>query len=100
MANFVVAPEAEEDVFQIWLYLLWEAGRETADRIEGEITEAFSRLTTMPGKGHRRPDLTRHNVLFYSIYQYMVVYRTGTPLEIIAVLHGRRNVKRILKERL
>jgi hypothetical protein len=29
-----------------------------------------------------------------------VVYRTGAPLEILAVLHGKRNVKRILKGRL
>jgi len=29
----------------------------------------------------------------------MVVYRAGAPLEIIAVLHGKRNVKRLLNRR-
>jgi len=30
----------------------------------------------------------------------MVVYRAGEPLEIVAVLHGKRNVKRLLGQRL
>jgi plasmid stabilization system protein ParE len=57
-------------------------------------------LAETPGKGHRRPDLTRRNVLFYTLYQYMVVYRAGAPLEIVAVLHGKRHVKRLLSHRL
>ena len=56
MARFIVAPEAEEDLFQIWLYLLREADRGTADRIEDEILAAFSALAGTPGKGHRRSD--------------------------------------------
>jgi hypothetical protein len=50
---FVVAPEAEDDVFQIWSYLLVEVGISTANRIEGEILNAFSGLARVPGKGHR-----------------------------------------------
>jgi plasmid stabilization system protein ParE len=30
MNAFIVAPEAEEDIFHIWLYLLREAGMEMA----------------------------------------------------------------------
>lgn len=69
MSAFVVAPEAEEDIFHIWLYLLREAGMETANRIEQEILGALASLAEIPGKGHRRPDLTRRNVLFYTLYQ-------------------------------
>lgn len=100
MRRYIVAPVAEEDVFNIWLYLLREADRTTADRIENEILETFQALAKTPGKGHRRPDLTRQDIYFYALYQYLVVYRIGTPLEILAVLHGRRNVKRILRGRL
>jgi plasmid stabilization system protein ParE len=71
MSAFIVAPEAEEDIFHIWLYLLREAGLETANRIEREILEAVAGLADAPGKGHRRRDLTRRNVLFYRLYQYM-----------------------------
>lgn len=100
MSAFIVAPEAEEDIFHIWLYLLREAGMETANRIEREILGAFVGLADAPGKGHRRRDLTRRNVLFYRLYQYMVAYRAGAPLEIIAVLDGKRDVRRILNQRL
>jgi plasmid stabilization system protein ParE len=67
MNTCLVAPEAEEDIFHIWLYLLREAGMETANRIEREILEALGSLAETPGKGHRRPDLTRRNVLFYNV---------------------------------
>lgn len=100
MSAFTVAPAAEEDIFQIWRYLLWQAGLETANRIEGEILQAFADLAESPGKGHRRSDLTKYDVRFYALYQYMVVYRVGAKLEIVAVLHGKRNVKKILKARM
>jgi plasmid stabilization system protein ParE len=100
MSAFVVAPEAEEAIFHTWLSLLREAGIETADRVEGEILEVFASLADTPGKGHRRPDLTRRKVLFYTLYAYMVVYRVHALLEIVAVLHGKRNVKRLLGRRL
>jgi plasmid stabilization system protein ParE len=100
MGTFIVAPEAEDDVFQIWRYLFTEAGLNTANRIESERVEAFANLADTPGRGHRRSDLTNSNVLFYTLYQYMVVYRVATPLEILAVLHGKRDVRRILSDRL
>jgi plasmid stabilization system protein ParE len=53
----------------------------------------------MPGKGHRRSDLTRRDVLFLSVYQYMVVYRHTAFVEIVAVIHGKRNARRVLKSR-
>lgn len=73
---------------------------ETANRIENEILEAFADLAATPGKGHRRSDLTKRNVRFYTLYQYMVVYRVGRSLGIVAVLHGKRDLKRILRKRL
>jgi len=39
-------------------------------------------------------------VLFFSVYQYMIVYRRRTPLEIVAVLHGERDVKRMVRNRM
>ena len=34
------------------------------------------------------------------VYQYMIVYRRQAKVEIVAALHGKRNVKRLLKNRL
>jgi hypothetical protein len=53
-----------------------------------------------PGKGHRREDLTPQTVLFRPVRSYQIIYRPeSTPLEIVAVLHGKRNIKRILQKR-
>jgi plasmid stabilization system protein ParE len=94
-----VAPEAEGDLRQIWRYLLGEAGLAIANRIQAELVNAFEGLADVPGKGHKRPDLTSRNVLFFSVYQYMIVYRQTELVEIVAVLHGKRDVKRLLKTR-
>jgi plasmid stabilization system protein ParE len=96
---YVVAPDAESDL-QIWRYLLGEAGLAVANQIQRKLVDAFEALTDVPGKGHRRPDLTHRDVLFFSMYQYMIVYRQGAMVEIVAVLHGKRNVKRLLKSRI
>jgi plasmid stabilization system protein ParE len=97
---YVVAPEAEDDLRQIWRYLLGEASLEVADRIEAELVNDFESLAEFPGRGHKRLDLTSHSVLFLSVYQYLIVYRVISIVEIVAVLHGKRNLKRLLKSRL
>ncbi len=61
--------------------------------------DAFETLADVPGKGHKRPDLTPRDVLFFSVYQYMIVYRRAELLEVVAVLHGKRDVKRLLESR-
>jgi plasmid stabilization system protein ParE len=65
---YSVAPEAEDDLLQIWRFLFDEAGIEIADRIQGELIETFEFLSDFPGSGHRRLDLTRHDVFFLSVY--------------------------------
>jgi len=100
VTSYVVAPDAESDLKQIWRYLLGEAGLAVANRIQGELVDAFEALADTPGKGHRRSDLTKSNVLFFGVYQYMIVYRRTEKVEIVAVLHGRRDIKRLLKNRI
>ena len=53
MSSYVVSPEADEDIFEIWRYLYQKAS---------------------------------------------LVYRVNTHLEIVRVLHGRRNVRQILSQ--
>jgi len=96
---YLVAPAAEDDLKQIWRYLLAEAGLAVANRIQGELVDAFEGLADAPGKGHRRSDLTNLDVLFLSVYRYMIVYRRSKMVQIVAVLHGKRDVTRLLKNR-
>jgi len=40
-------------------------------------------------------------VKFFSVFSYLIVYRPDTnPLQVVSILHGRRDVEQILKDRL
>jgi plasmid stabilization system protein ParE len=53
--------------------------------------------------GHSRPDLTNRSVRFWTLTRYpnyTIVYRPETtPLQVVAVLHGKRNARRLLRNR-
>ena len=68
--------------------------------MQSELYETFDALARMPGQGHQREDLTNKSVLFFPLYSYLIVYQpTVDPIRILTVVHGRRNVKRVLEER-
>jgi plasmid stabilization system protein ParE len=101
MKKFILSPEAEEDIFEIWCYLANEVNIEFADQIESDLFDAFALLSRNPGLGHKRQDLTSIPVMFYRAfpYQYMIIYRLKSPVEIVVLLHAKRNVTKILKNR-
>lgn len=99
--RYVLAPEAALDLVQIWRYIKKNAGLEMADRVESVIREKIVYLAGRPGGGHWRKDLTDEPVKFFPIYSYLIVYRLETnPLQVVAILHGRRDVEELLKDRL
>jgi plasmid stabilization system protein ParE len=100
MRRFVLAKEARHDLREIKNYIA-EDSISSARRVISDFRHAFLELARTPGMGHTRQDLTIRPVLFWPVRSYLVIYRSGVlPLEIVAVLHGKRNLKRILRERL
>jgi plasmid stabilization system protein ParE len=98
--RYVLAPQAALDLFEIWRYIREHSSVKAADRVEAVIRERIAFLAEAPGAGHSRKDLTQHNVKFFPVYSYLIVYRPETtPLQIASILHGRRDVERILKGR-
>lgn len=72
-----------------------------ADRAEAVIRDKIVFLAGVPGSGHWRKDLTDEPVKFLSVYSYLIVYRPETtPLQVVAILPGRRDVEQLLKQRL
>jgi plasmid stabilization system protein ParE len=101
MRRYVLAPEAALDLVQIWRYVKEKAGVEMADRVESVIREKIVFLAGTPGAGHWRKDLTGEPVKFFPVYSYLVVYRSEKkPLQVIAILHGQRDVEQLLEKRL
>ena len=91
--------EAQQDLFDIWRRISSDS-ISLADRIEGEFLAMFTSLGRMPSQGHRREDLTKLPLRFFTLYSFMIAYRADlAPIRIMAVLSGRRNIKRILGER-
>lgn len=96
MSSYAVTPEANADLLNIWLYIARDS-EEIADRVQAEFYSKFDSLARHPGQGHRRTDYTKANVLFFPVYSYLIAYRPGTdPLEILAVVHGAREVEKVL----
>ena len=99
--RYVLAPEAAHDLVQIWRYIKKNVSLEMADRVESVIREKIVYLAGRPGGGHWRKDLTDEPVKFFPVYSYLIVYRPETsPLQVVAILHGRRDVEELLKDRL
>jgi len=99
-ARYAVSAEAQNDLFEIWRHIA-DDSVDLANRIEGEFYALFDCLATMPGQGHTRRDLTSRPVLFFPLYSFLVVYQPDMrPVRILAVLRGRRDVRRVLKGRL
>jgi antitoxin ParD1/3/4 len=99
MNRFRLSLEAAQDVIDIFEYIAQDSP-DAAERVRSEIFDALIGLIEFPGKGHRRDDLTRQSVLFWPVPPYLVIYRQESdPLEIVAVLHGKRNIKKILAAR-
>jgi len=98
MIEFVLTPAAEGDLLKILEYL--EGDNPSAIlRVVDALDEAMQLLANNPRIGHVRTDLTGADVRFWSVFKYLVIYRPETkPLEIVRVLHGRRDVKRLLGE--
>jgi plasmid stabilization system protein ParE len=63
-----------------------------------KIHTAAQMLSEMPLAGHAREDVTDKPVRFWSVYKYLIVYRPDrTPLEILRIIHGMRDLPRELR---
>jgi plasmid stabilization system protein ParE len=102
-ASFALTPQAMEDLDAIWWFIA-EDNRDAADRVETEIVASCRRLARHPLMGTKRQDITLLPVRFWTVTKfpnYVIVYRPETiPLQVVAVLHGRRNIKAVLETRL
>jgi plasmid stabilization system protein ParE len=99
--RYILAPAAARDLVGIWRFIKKDSSLETANRVEAVVREKMGFLSSMPGAGHWRRDLTHANVRFFPVYSYLIVYRPETkPLQIVSVLHGARDVARLLAKRL
>ena len=100
-SRYVLAPEAALDLVQIWRYIKEQSTIEIADHVQSVILDKISFVAENLNVGHWRKNLTDEAVKFFAVYSYLIVYRPETkPLQVVSILHGRRDVEQILKDRL
>lgn len=96
--RFRMTPAAKADLIDIFEEIRYDRPM-AAERVLAELRAAMRRLAQSPGMGHVREELTDNETLkFWPVYSFLIVYRfTTRPIEIIRVLHGKRDVRRILE---
>jgi toxin ParE1/3/4 len=98
--SYRLTTPARRDVTDVLQYLLQEASPSVARRIEAEFRAAFRLLSTTPGLGHKRQDLTEKGVLFFGVSAYLVIYEVlAADILIHAVVHGARDIPAMLNDR-
>jgi plasmid stabilization system protein ParE len=95
MKRFKLSPEAARDIREIWAYTAAESIK-AARRIRLQIFGACQTIADNPGIGHTREDLTEKPVLFWPTGSYLIIYAARKPVEIVRVLHGARDLPRLV----
>ena len=97
MANFILSPEALQDLDAIWLYIAQD-NPSAADRLVEDAYQVCQRLAEHPELGpvrHFQND-DPPGIRFIVIPRFrncLVFYRaTGTAVEILRVLHGAQDI--------
>ena len=97
---FVLTPEAKRDLKEIFLDIS-EDSLDTAERLRSEFYERLQNLGRSPGIGHYHEELLSRQYRFWNFYSYVVVYVwEARPVQVIAVVHGARDVAVFLTLRL
>ena len=93
MKQYVTTPAADEDMFQIALYIAHD-NLEAALRQIDKFEAAFDKLGEFPGIGRSREELGS-NLRSYVIGKYVVFYREmAAGVEIVRVIHGARDIEK------
>lgn len=102
MTAYALTPLARADIFEIWTYIANDS-EDAADRVERAIYDACAFVAEAPLRGHSRPEFTNRSLRFWTLTRYpnySLVYRPDTtPVQIVAIMHGKRHIRRILAKR-
>lgn len=98
MSRHILAPAARQDLADIKDYLVREADKRVAAHVLESLRDGIRKIAATPGIGHPRPDLGGPDLRFFRVFKYLIIYRPDRrPLEVARILHGSRDVRRILR---
>ena len=99
MSRFIFGRYVEADLREIRDHIRKD-NPESARRLMVRFVEAFRLLAKHPELGHVREDLPAPSLRFWPVGSYLVVYLAGKqPIEVVAVVHGARDVPSLINRR-
>lgn len=99
MSRFLFGRYVEGDLREIRDYIAKESP-ESARRLMVRFVGAFRLLANHPELGHVREDLQVPSLRFWPVGPYLVVYLAKKPIEVVAIVHGARDVPSVVNRRL
>ena len=94
MGRYLLTDLAKSDIREIVDYIR-QRNPDAARRVRRELQEEMRKLADFPGIGHLREDVTDEPLRFWSLYSYLIVYRSDAkPLHVVRALHGARDLSR------
>ena len=97
MRTLFLKPQARLDLLEIWNHLA-EESFDAAIRFNLRVDADLEALKKTPGLGHFRRDLTKRDIRFWTVFSWFIVYRFDEEqVTILRVIHGMRDLKRILR---
>jgi len=99
-----LTPEAEEDIFQIYSFVLENDSEHNADNVVNGLKKTCLNLTSLPDRGHTPPELKQINVFNYKEIHYKpyrIIYQViNHRVYIYCIFDGRRDLQEVLESRL
>lgn len=98
VSRYHLAAEAKNELDEIWLYVARESGNiQIASSLIDNITDRFQLLAQNPELGRRRDYDLQLNLRSFAVGNYVIFYRhAGQGIRILHVLHGSRDITRLL----
>jgi toxin ParE1/3/4 len=95
-----IAPRAETDLDDIWLYVAREsASMDAVTRLVDSITERFFLLATFPYLGRARDEDFGAGSRSFAVGEYIIVYCVeGADVFILRVVHGRCDIEALFDQ--
>lgn len=96
MRSYFLSKLAENDIDDIVSYIAKE-NKKAAFALLDVLFQAMDNLSDNPMMGHKREDLTAKPVRFWPVkWHYLIVYTASSPIEIVRVLSGYRDIATLL----
>ncbi len=97
--GYTLSNRAEGELDYILERIATRDGLERALHVHGKFVDGFEHLASMPRTGTTRPELTGERVRWWNIFKWIVLYDPETsPITILRIIHGGRELGRILRQ--